>query len=121
MIMNELEELTHALLHQAEACYLTNVNHQRIHAYSMIAGLANLEARLVSKKQRDLVDEVEKSIDTCIMCIKTTATTGKCYKCSKTNLAKVEKGVGEITHSEWKDVLQHHKTKKKPVKRKKKK
>lgn len=105
MIMNELEELTHALLHQSEACFLTNVNHQRIHAYSMIAGLANLESRLLHKKQNDLAEEIEKTIDTCIMCIKTTATTGKCYNCSKKNLEKTEKKIKKIATSEWKDVL----------------
>lgn len=107
--MNEFEELTHALLHQSEACYLTNVNHQRIHAYSMIAGLAGLESRLISKKNRGTAEKVEKCIDTCIMCIKTTATTGKCYKCSKDELKKIEETMHNIAHSEWKDVIKDHK------------
>ena len=103
--MNELEELAHALLHQAEACYLTSVNHQRIHAYSMIAGLANLESRLMARKNKKATDKVEKAISLCMMCIKTTATTGKCYKCSKEELIKIEKDMREEANSRWKDVL----------------
>ncbi|MEM0372234.1 MAG: hypothetical protein QXO69_00100 [archaeon] len=110
--MNEFEELTHALVHQAEACYLTNVNHQRIHAYSMIAGLAGLESRLIQKKQAKAAEAVEKSIDTCIMCIKTTATTGKCYKCTKDELRKIEENVHDIAHSEWRDILKNSNSKK---------
>ncbi|NYZ80052.1 hypothetical protein H0N95_02260 [Candidatus Micrarchaeota archaeon] len=110
--MNEFEELTHALLHQAEACYLTNVNHQRIHAYSMISGLASLESRLLAKKQKNAASGVEKSIETCIMCIKTTATTGKCYRCTKDELLKIENDVHNLVHSEWRDILKDHKPKK---------
>ncbi len=117
--MNELEELAHALVHQADACYLTVVNHQRIHSYSIIGGLATLEARLYSKNYDDLAGLTQKAIRNCLTCIRTTASTGKCYKCSKKAITEIEENIKKVRRAEWKDLLAEHKKKTKKQTRKK--
>ncbi|GEM_PF-5529773 len=104
--MNELQELAHALTHRARACYFTVVGNQRVHAYSMIAGLADLESRLYAWNQDYLSKDIEKMIDTCEKCIKTTLVTGRCYKCSKDRLEELEREFSQIPSSKW-EKLKH--------------
>jgi len=109
--MNELEELAHALMHQADACYLTVVNNQRLHAYSIIGGLATLETRLYSKGHEDLADLSQKAIKNCLRCIRSTASTGRCYRCSKEIIKEIEEGIKNARKAEWTDLLEEQKKK----------
>ncbi len=99
--MNELQELTKSLMHRSRACYLTIMGNQRIHAYSMIAGLADLESRLYAWNMGYLAKNVEKAIDTCERCIKTTLLTGRCYKCSRALIEEIDREVSQIPPSKW--------------------
>ena len=86
--MQNTIEQARALKHQAEACYLTIANHQRVHAYQTIGSLAQMETRMLGQNKTEKAGELEKMIQNCLTCIKTTAATGKCYHCTKDDLKK---------------------------------
>ena len=117
--MDEIEELAHALAHQSKACNLTAPNHQRIHAYGMVADLATLETRIYRKGYTDLALDIEKIIEKCLMCMKTTASTGRCINCSKSDLLLLEKRIKDLPRTEWKDLLKEQKPKARKRKSKK--
>jgi hypothetical protein len=102
--MQEIEELSHGLAHQAEACYLTSPNNTRPHAFSMIAGLASLEARLLERKYNDLAKTAERAISKCTACIRSTALTSKCYACSREDLKKLEASAKKLEPAKWEEL-----------------
>lgn len=103
--MDEIRELLHSLVHQSDACRLTVLNRQRIHAYSMVGGIASLEARLYSKGLGEHTEILQKAVNNCLSCIKSTAATGKCFKCSKAFLKALEKELASKPASEWSDLI----------------
>ncbi len=117
--MEELEELAHALAHQSRACNLTAPNHQRIHAYAMVADLATLETRIYKKGYTDIASDIEKIIDKCLLCMKSTASTGRCIHCSKTDLLTLEERIKKLPRTEWKDLLKEQRPKTRKRKSKK--
>jgi len=99
--MSELSELIHALSHQSEACYHTISSNQRVHAYSMVAGLANLESRVLTKGDNTMATDIDKGIKTCISCIKSTAASGKCFYCTKDLLKPMEREIASQKSAHW--------------------
>ncbi|MFH0986795.1 MAG: hypothetical protein V1911_01965 [Candidatus Micrarchaeota archaeon] len=106
--MDEIEELVHALAHQSEACHSTVVQNQRIHAFQMVAGLAQLESRMLAKKRASHAESISNAIRKCNKCIRSTAMAGKCFDCCHGDLINIDIAVKKEPFTKWHDILAVH-------------